>query len=328
MTMDTTELSSFFDEVELDAHRFALYADGAHASFSARERFDTLVREYQEKAQQGQGDPLRAALGLLILGKFGDALEWFGRSPGGKARHYYAAEAALGLNRFADAVHEFQQAARAGWDALECDMRVAAVHVRTGDLSKAEELLARREAEGVNRPDWHFVRGVIAEARDDRAMAGEAYEMALGLDPEHTQALFRCARLYDQCGDDEQALELYNRLRGGAVRGARGVRRGAVLFAARAEGVSEPPPGALVFQERRELPADGDRGRGHRADRRPDAAAGHAAVRVRVVGAGPQLPEEDEHPHAGRPGAAQRGRVAGVQELRRDVPERDQRPAG
>lgn len=91
-------------------------------------------------------------------------------------------------------------------------MRVAAVHVRTGDLSKAEELLARREAEGVNRPDWHFVRGVIAEARDDRAMAGEAYEMALGLDPEHTQALFRCARLYDQCGDDEQALELYNRL--------------------------------------------------------------------------------------------------------------------
>ena len=212
MMTDTTELSSFFDEVELDAHKFALYADGAHASFSARERFDTLVREYQEKAQQGRGDPLRAALGLLILGKFGDALEWFGRSPGGKLRHYYAAEAALGLNRFADAVHEFQQAARAGWDALECDMRVAAVHVRTGDLAKADELLRRREAEGVNRPDWHFVRGLIAEARDDRAAAGEAYEMALGLDPEHTQALFRCARLYDMCGDDEQALELYNRL--------------------------------------------------------------------------------------------------------------------
>ena len=68
MTMDTTELSSFFDEVELDAHRFALYADGAHASFSARERFDTLVREYQEKAQQGQGDPLRAAVGQFSDG--------------------------------------------------------------------------------------------------------------------------------------------------------------------------------------------------------------------------------------------------------------------
>ena len=132
MTTDATELSSFFEQPEIDAQTYAQYADAAHASFHARERFDTLTGEYQAKLEAGEGDALKLALALLILGKFAAALEFFARSPASQMRHYYAAEAALGLNRFDEAVQEYSSAAQAGWDALEIDMNIAAVRVRAG----------------------------------------------------------------------------------------------------------------------------------------------------------------------------------------------------
>jgi len=212
MTAETVELSSFFDETDFAAPTFNRYADAAHTSFAARERFDQLLREYEARVQRREGDALKLALGLLILGRFTAALEWFARAPEGPVRHFYAAEAALALDRFDEAIQEFREAARAGWNGLKCDLRIAAALVRAGRLEEAEKLLARHESDGAATADWHYVRGRLAEARYEHVAAGEAYERALQLDPEHTQALFRCARLYDLWGNDEAALELYDRL--------------------------------------------------------------------------------------------------------------------
>ena len=129
MTMDEIELASFFNESELTAEFYERYADAAHASAAARDRFEQLVQEHRT------GDALKLALGLLILGRFGEALECFDRAPASKFRHYYAAHAALGLAQYERAVREYQQAARQGWDGFTCDMRSAAVHVRAGDLA-------------------------------------------------------------------------------------------------------------------------------------------------------------------------------------------------
>ncbi|MCK4340603.1 MAG: tetratricopeptide repeat protein [Phycisphaerae bacterium] len=212
MTTDATDLASFFDQVEFDAQTYTRFADAAHASFQARERFEMLLNEYREKVEAGQGDTLKLALGLLILGKFGEALERFGRSSAGKVRHYYAAEAALGLNRFEQTLQELQQAAQNGWDAFEIDLRVAAVQVRAGDLTAAEKLVAKHQSAGAQRADWYYARGLLCEARDERVAAAQEYEKTLELDPDHAQAMFRCARLYDLFGDDAQALELYDGL--------------------------------------------------------------------------------------------------------------------
>lgn len=212
MTTEAIELSSFFDQPVSDAETFDRYADAALASFQARERFDTLVNEYRERVAQGPGDALKLALGLLILGKFGEALEFFQRAPAGKVRHYYAAQVALGLGRFEDALDELRQAGRRGWDAFEIDMRMAAVQLRAGEVSAAEKLVRAHEQDGPDRAEWYYVRGLLAEAGDERVVAIDVYEKALELDPDHTGAMFRCARLCDLCGDDEQAIELYDRL--------------------------------------------------------------------------------------------------------------------
>jgi hypothetical protein len=69
MTTDATELSSFFDQSDLNPETYEWYADAAHASFHAYERFDTLVREYGQRVGQGGGEALRLALGWLVLGR-------------------------------------------------------------------------------------------------------------------------------------------------------------------------------------------------------------------------------------------------------------------
>lgn len=57
-----------------------------------------------------------------------------------------------------------------------------------------------------------FRRGLEAEgqARDEKAI--EAYEIALGNNPDHEQSMFRLALLYDRRAEDAKAIELYERL--------------------------------------------------------------------------------------------------------------------
>jgi DNA-directed RNA polymerase subunit alpha len=209
---DTIDLASFFDLTEVTPEAYERYADGAHASFAALERFRTLVNEHRERTKGGQGNPLKLALALLMIGKHAEALEAFAKAPASKVRHYYAAQAALALRRFETAVEELRQAARQGWDGLAIELRIALAHLRAGDLPAAEKLLQKHDQDGRDRADWHFAKGLLAEVRGEREAAIDAYEKALTLDPDHAEVMFHCARLYDLSGVDDQALELYERL--------------------------------------------------------------------------------------------------------------------
>lgn len=212
MAVEPLDLATFLAPGEVTVEAVERYADAAHASFVARERFNTLVNEYRAKVEQGQGEVLKLALGLFIVGRFAEALEQFARGPRDPLRHWYAGEAAATIGRWSEAVKQYEQAAERGWDAFAVDMRIAAVQVEAGDVAAAEQLVQRHAAHGPDRAEWHYVRGLLAEQRDDRVAAGEAYEKALTLAPEHTQALFRAARLFDLLGDDDRALDCYDQL--------------------------------------------------------------------------------------------------------------------
>lgn len=212
MATQPLELASFFESADLSLEQYERYADAAHMSFQTLDRFDSLVRGYRERVAQGSGDVLRLAVGLLILGRFTDALEFFERAPAGGLRDWLAAQAALALGRWDTARTHLESARQHGWDATEVDLRIAGVQVRAGDLAAAEELVKKHAATGQDRASWHLACGLISEARGDREAAGASYEKALTLEPNHTEAMFRCARLYDLGGDDNAALQLYDRL--------------------------------------------------------------------------------------------------------------------
>ena len=58
----------------------------------------------------------------------------------------------------------------------------------------------------------YFKRGQEAEAAAQHDKALEFYERALGENPDHEQAVFRLAVLYDRRAEDAKAIELYERI--------------------------------------------------------------------------------------------------------------------
>jgi len=111
---------------------------------------------------------------------------------------------------------------------------------------------------------------------------------------------------------------------GRAVRGRRQVRRRPPLLGANPPGQSQSRPGATVPQGRAGF-QDHDVRRGRAEARRPpQRPAGHSHHRLRAVGAGPELPEEDEHQHPRRPAARDGAGASQLQELRGDLAGRDQ----
>jgi DNA-directed RNA polymerase subunit alpha len=208
----STELAGFFEAGEVSPEGIERVADLAHATFAARERFGELLSEYQRRVEQGQGEALKLAVGRLILGQFDAAREWFGKTPDGRLRRYYAAKAALGQHRPDEALAELRQAAQKGWDEFDTDMQAAAIHLQKGNLPAARQLLDKHARAGQDRAEWYFANALMLEHQDEREAAVDNYEKALTLDPDHERAMFRCARLYDIQGNDEQAIELYQRL--------------------------------------------------------------------------------------------------------------------
>src|SRR5215218_8768097 len=57
-----------------------------------------------------------------------------------------------------------------------------------------------------------FKRGQDAEAQGQHEKAVEFYERSLGENPDHEQAVFRLAVLYDRRAEDAKAIELYERI--------------------------------------------------------------------------------------------------------------------
>jgi DNA-directed RNA polymerase subunit alpha len=208
----SAELFAFFETGEVGPETYERVGDLALATFHARERFIQLVEEYRQRVERGQGEALKLAVSLLILGRFEQSYDWFSKTPDSKQRRFYAARAALGLGRHDQALAELNQAAALGWDSFETDMQAAAIRIQQGDLPAAEQLAARHAAAGQDRADWYYVSGLIQEYQNQREAAVELYERGLTLDPDHAQAMFRAARLYDIMGADEQAIELYQRL--------------------------------------------------------------------------------------------------------------------
>ncbi|MBK9118432.1 MAG: tetratricopeptide repeat protein [Phycisphaerales bacterium] len=84
--------------------------------------------------------------------------------------------------------------------------------MQAGRLDEAAKLIEKHAHAGQDRADWYVASGFLAEARGEREAALGAYERGLTLAPDDPAVFFRAARVYDLCGEDAKALQLYDRL--------------------------------------------------------------------------------------------------------------------
>lgn len=209
MVEASADLAQFFQLENPTPEQIESLADAVYTSDDNRRQFAALTDEYR----RGSGaEALKVGLADVLLQNYAQALESFAKATDNKLRRYYAAKAHAYLGQFDEAAKDYERAAAKGWDELEADMQRAGVLVRAGDLAGAEQIAKRHARAGEDRGEWHFMQGVLAEERQAWDDAIAHYEKSLTITPDHDDAMFRGARLYDYRGHEEQAVELYKRL--------------------------------------------------------------------------------------------------------------------
>jgi DNA-directed RNA polymerase subunit alpha len=91
-------------------------------------------------------------------------------------------------------------------------MQQVATLIREGRIEEAEQQLHQRQGEAGARADWHCAHGRVLAAKGEIEPAIEAFEAALQIDPNYTDATFHLAYVLDLHGEEGRAMSLYQAL--------------------------------------------------------------------------------------------------------------------
>ena len=239
--------------------------------------------------------------------------------------------------KYTEAANAFAQAAKQGYDAKSAELHRAGALRRAGQTEEAKKILAGLEKLSGSSGEYHFQQGACSPPPGSLIAASAEFEKTLSLERDHNGALFELAYINDLYGNDDLALEYLQAVHRSPARSAGRLdqsrhplrrrdavsRRRAVLSPGLVSRTQSPPCPALLQGlpgEQGDVLRRGGRARVHG----PQATARDPRHRLRAVGPKPQLPAEDEHPHARRPDADDRDRASVQQEFRRDLARRNQ----
>lgn len=174
--------------------------------------FEQVVNSLHTEATQ-TGDERKAAragIGLFFLGKPKVAVDVL-EGNNDPAAQFYRAQALSTVNRHDEAASEFEQAGKNGYDPIECTLRRAGEMRHLGQLDEAEGVVRSTGGEGARRAEYSYQMGCILADRGDAFGAIEYFERAVDMDPHHSRALFCLAAQNSLHGNDEEAIQLYER---------------------------------------------------------------------------------------------------------------------
>ncbi len=152
---------------------------------------------------------IKLGIANFILCRFGEAVELLADGTDNKERRFYQALCFKHLRRYDEALEALNYAEDRGWDQRQVTLEKAEVQCLVGDVESAARTIERFAKSSRENPDWHYIKGMIAEMQGDYDFAVESYQTARELLPGHPAATFRLAYHYDLHGDEEEAMELY-----------------------------------------------------------------------------------------------------------------------
>ena len=131
------------------------------------------------------------------------------RSPASESPTITGPSCLLGQEQYAEAAQAFDDAAKNGFDPIQCRLCKAGAIRLSGRLEEAEKLLRESAREGATRAEYSYQMGCIRADYGDIFGAIEYFERAVDMDPHHTAALFRLANEMNLLGNDIEAIRLY-----------------------------------------------------------------------------------------------------------------------
>lgn len=162
-----------------------------------------------DSGKASEGRRVKAGVTAYILGQHSKAARYLAQAPDNGVACFYRALALRALNKPEEAEEQFDAAGKNGFDKVECTLRKAGAIRAQGRLDEAEKTIRSIAKEAASRAEYSYQMGCILADRGDIYGAIEYFERAADMDPHHSRALFRLAAENARCGNDDEAVRLY-----------------------------------------------------------------------------------------------------------------------
>ena len=341
--MMTTDVRAIMDRSPFDV---AAVADLREVLNRDPSRYRTLreavanIKERERKEKEFRPEAhLRLGVGEVLLGRYNSGLEHLKKAGDQGMACFFRGLAYANQQRYDQAATAFAQATKEGYDAKSAELHRAGALRRAGQTDEAKKILAGLEKLSGSSGEYHFQQGCLLAAAGELVEASAEFEKTLGLEKDHNGALFELAYINDLYGNDDLALESYKRCTDRPpVPLAAWINLG-ILYedemrfrdaeqCYRHVLSHEPnhPRARLFFKD---CQASKGMYYDEEAEPRMVTPSSSNCIEISVTDfelsvTQPQLPPQEEHPHARRPDAHHGDRAPFQQEFRRDLLGRDQ----
>ncbi len=177
----------------------------------AQRKLRTILADLEDASPQPKGgSAMKIGIARYMLCRLGEALEAFADATDNKDRRYFSALCHKALHQHEKAAEEFERARAKGWDDLQASAQLVEVNALAGKTDVARKGLAKLADKLSGKAEFYYLQGLIANIDGLAQQAVDSYIKAHEIDPNHVEATFHLAYVYDIHGEEEKALELYN----------------------------------------------------------------------------------------------------------------------
>jgi DNA-directed RNA polymerase subunit alpha len=170
------------------------------------------VGELEAREDRSPAASVRLGVCQFLLGRYSAAVQSLKSGDGGALAHFYLAKCHFSQQQYDEAIASYASAAKAGYNADECQLGKAEVQRAAGNAQAALATLDALSGAVEQTAEYLYQRGSTVSALGGTPSEVVAlFERAVEVDPNHAGALFGLAKENDRRGNDEVALDLYER---------------------------------------------------------------------------------------------------------------------
>ncbi len=178
----------------------------------AHRQLREAVSELEASEDRSPAAAVRLGVCYYLLGRYWNAVETLKSGDGGALALFYLARSHFALEQYDQANETYQAAAKAGYDSDVCSLARAETLRASGHAKGALEVLDKLSGAVEQTAEYLYQRGATVSALSGSpAEVIALFERAVAADPKHAGALFGLAMENDRHGNDDAAIELYER---------------------------------------------------------------------------------------------------------------------
>lgn len=182
------------------------------ADFSNYRLLSEAVHQLETQEDASPAGQVRLGVCQYLLGRYRQSAYTLTKGDGGAMAHFYMGRARFALEDYQGALDSYQSAAKAGYMADVCQCARAEALRYQGHPAEALKVLDGLKGAVEHSAEYLYQRGATLAALGAPSSEVVAlYEKAVEADDTHPGALFGLAMENDRSGNDDTAMDLYQR---------------------------------------------------------------------------------------------------------------------